>query len=124
MSLAALRGEVVLVYFFSTWCFPCLVEMKTLTTLQQENESKGFHVVAVGMDLEGAKVLKPFAESAQAPYPILIADDTVRRGESPYGLIRSLPTSYLLDRQGHVAAAYEGPADPTALQSLVGELVR
>src|SRR6185436_13396912 len=56
-----LYGRVVLVSFFATWCFPCLAEIPTLKRLQTTYAPKGLSVVAVGLDLEGALVLEPFA---------------------------------------------------------------
>lgn len=76
------------------------------------------------MDLEGAKVLLPFEQTGEARYPILIANDEVRAGESPFGAIRELPTTFVLDRDGKVAAAYTGPADPRKLEALVQKLLR
>jgi thiol-disulfide isomerase/thioredoxin len=113
-----------LVYFFATWCMPCLMELKTLTALQHQYETKGFSVVAVGMDLEGRRLLAPFAQSYQFPFPVLVASDEVRSGQSPYGTILKVPTTVLLDRQGHVVAAVEGISDPAGLQRTVADLLR
>ncbi len=123
-DLARLGGRVVLVTFFATWCFPCLVEQPSLAALHERFSGRGFSVVAVGMDLEGRKVLAPFVEAQRVPYPVLLADDEVRSGRSPYGPIPALPTTFLLDRTGKLVAAYEGPADPKALAELVDRLTR
>ncbi|MGC4117849.1 MAG: TlpA disulfide reductase family protein [Myxococcales bacterium] len=123
-GLAQLSGKVGAVYFFSTWCLPCLQELKTLSTLQSKYAAQGFAVIAIGLDLEGAKVLAPFEKASALPFPVLVADSYLRSGESPYGIIRSVPTTVLLDREGKIAAAYEGPADPLKLDSAVENLVR
>lgn len=123
-DLAQLSGKVGAIYFFATWCLPCLQELKTLSALETKFADKGFAVVAVGMDLEGAKVLAPFQKATNLPFPVLVADRYLRSGESPYGVIRAVPTTVLLDRQGKIAAAYEGPADPLKLESAVDSLVR
>jgi thiol-disulfide isomerase/thioredoxin len=123
-DLAQLKGQVVLVYFFSTWCLPCLAELKVLATLQDEQGKKGFAVVAIGMDLEGSTVLEPFAESMQLPFPVLLADSFVRSGETAYGPVREVPTTVLLDRTGSAVAAYGGPADPLGLQQTIARLVK
>ena len=123
-DFSQLSQKVGLVYFFSTWCLPCLQELKTLATLQHKYEAQRFAVVAVGLDLEGAKVLRPFEQASSLPFPILVADEYLRSGRSPYGVIRSVPTSVMLDREGRIAAAYEGPADPLELERAVGGLVR
>lgn len=114
-----LKEKVVLVSFFATWCFPCLVELPALQALHEQYAEKGFTVVSVGMDLEGARVLRPFAESYAIPYPVLIATDAMRNGDSPYGLIRALPSSVLLGRDGEVRAAWSGIASP----ELIGKAI-
>lgn len=123
-DFTALHGQAAIVYFFATWCLPCLAELETLESLHQEAAPEGLQVVAVGMDLNGPKVLLPFARGAGLPFDVLLADDELREGRSPYGRIRSVPTTVVLDRQGRVAAAYEGPADPQGLRTLVRELLR
>jgi thiol-disulfide isomerase/thioredoxin len=105
-----LSGQVVLVNFFATWCFPCMAEVPTLEALQKTYGPQGFRVVAVGMDLEGEKVLVPFADYHALNYTVLVADETIRSGQSVFGPIIALPTSFLLDRQGRAVGGWQGVA--------------
>ncbi|HYI02201.1 TlpA disulfide reductase family protein [Hyalangium sp.] len=105
-----LTGRVVLVNFMATWCFPCVAEVPTLEALQRDYGPQGFQVVAVGMDLEGAKVLAPFADHYTLRYPVLLADERIISGQSVFGPIMALPTSFILDRQGRVVGAWQGMA--------------
>ncbi|MCE9671139.1 TlpA family protein disulfide reductase [Myxococcus stipitatus] len=107
-DVRALSGKVVLVSFFATWCFPCLADIPTLEALQKEYGARGFQVVSVGMDLEGAKVLAPFAAHYAPNYPVLVATDWMRDGRSAFGPIKALPSTVLLDRRGRAVAAWEG----------------
>lgn len=104
---AELRGQVVLVTFFATWCFPCMAEIPTLEALQRDYGPRGFRVVAVGMDLEGRRVLEPFAEHYALNYPVLLADERIIEGQSVFGPIRSLPTAVVLDREGRAVAGWQ-----------------
>jgi thiol-disulfide isomerase/thioredoxin len=104
----ALGGKVVLVSFFATWCFPCLAEMPTLEALQRDYGPRGFQVVSVGMDLDGEKVLVPFAEHYALRYPVLVATDAMREGRSAFGPIKGLPSTILLDRRGRAVAGWQG----------------
>ena len=124
LDVGALRGKVVLVSFFATWCFPCLANLPVLEKLQKDNAARGFTVVAVGMDLEGATVLEPWTRQYEPPYPVLVADDRVRGGGPPFGRIGTLPATVLLSRDGKVLLAFEGVASPEQLLAAVGEAVR
>ncbi|HLL01355.1 MAG TPA: TlpA disulfide reductase family protein [Myxococcaceae bacterium] len=110
LNPADLTGQVVLVSFFATWCFPCLAEIPTLEALQRDYGPRGFRVVAVGMDLEGARVLGPFADHYALNYPVLLADERIIAGQSVFGPIRELPTTVILDREGRAVAAWHGVA--------------
>lgn len=121
---AALSGKVVLVTFVATWCFPCLTDLATLDTLERELGAQGFKQVLVGLDLEGRRVLEPFAEQYALRYPLLVGDDRLRSGQTPFGQIRELPARVLFDRQGQVIAAYSGVVQPRELEAKVREALR
>lgn len=112
-------GNVVLVSFFATWCFPCLAEVPTLQALQRDYGDQGVRVVAVGMDLEGAKVLEPFAYTMEVNYPVLIADERISEGRSAFGPIRELPTTFVLDRDGKALGAWQGVAPHKAVAEAI-----
>jgi thiol-disulfide isomerase/thioredoxin len=119
-----LSGKVVLVSFFATWCFPCLAEMPTLEALQKEYGAKGFQVVAVGMDLDEAKVLAPFADNYALRYPVLVSDESMRAGESAFGPIRALPSTVLLDKRGRAVAAWQGVEGHTEVAKAIEKLLK
>jgi thiol-disulfide isomerase/thioredoxin len=105
---AELQDRVVVVAFFATWCFPCLAEMPMLERLQDELGPKGLQVIGVGMDLEGAQVLAPFAEHYGLRFPVLEADRALIEGRSAYGTVQALPTVAVLDRRGRLVDAWTG----------------
>lgn len=119
-----LSGRVVLVNFMATWCFPCMAELPALEALQREYGPQGLQVVAVGMDLEGDTVLAPFADHYQLRYPVLVADDRIRSGESPFGPIGALPTSFILDRQGRAVGAWQGVAGQEDMAKAVEKVLK
>ncbi|MBS1150789.1 MAG: Thioredoxin [Myxococcaceae bacterium] len=108
------HGRVTVVTFIATWCFPCLVDLPVLTKLQKDHPSD-LVVVLIGMDLEGRKVLEPFAEMNELRLPLIVADDQVRAGETPFGPIKQLPTRFIFRRDGTLSFAYAGVAEPKAL---------
>ncbi|WNG36886.1 TlpA family protein disulfide reductase [Archangium violaceum] len=119
-----LSGRVVLVAFFATWCFPCVAELPTLEALQKEYGPQGFQVVLVGMDLEGAKTLAPFADQYALNFPMLVSDERMQQGQSAFGLIPALPAAFLLDKEGQVAGAWQGVASYEDTSQAVEKLLR
>ncbi|MBU8894814.1 TlpA family protein disulfide reductase [Corallococcus sp. H22C18031201] len=119
-----LSGKVVLVSFFATWCFPCLADMPTLEALQKQYGPQGFQVVAVGMDIEEAKVLVPFADHYALNYPVLVSDAYMRAGQTAYGPIRALPSTVLLDKRGRAVAAWQGIEGQAEVAKAIEKLLR
>ncbi len=116
---AALEGRVTVVNFFATWCFPCLGQLILLADYQKDLGPRGLQVVAIGMDLEGARVLDLFAQAQGHPFPILIANEEVRRGETPFGRIPVLPVTFLLDREGRIVRGWPGLPEPEELRDAI-----
>ena len=116
-------GRVTVVTFIATWCFPCLVDLPVLTKLQREHPDD-LEVVLVGMDLEGRKVLEPFAAMNELHLPLIVANDRVRAGETPFGQIKELPTRFIFRRDGTLSFAYVGVAEPKALIDAVERELR
>lgn len=115
---------MVLASFFATWCFPCIAELPVLEKLQRTHEAQGFTVVLVGLDLEGATVIAPFADHYALPFPVLVADEQLRAGLAPFGRVTALPTSFLFDRDGRLVFAYQGVAAAEDLMRVVATAVK
>jgi len=102
------RGKVVLLDFWATWCTGCKKEIPWFSEFQKTYGDKGFAVVGVSLDEDGWKVLRPFLDDHKVPYQMLLGDNPMAQR---YG-IGNLPDTFLIDRQGKVAAAYkEGLVD-------------
>jgi peroxiredoxin len=99
--LADFRGTVVLLNFWATWCPPCRAEMPSMETLYHAYKEQGFVILAVSSDVQGAAVVQPFMAQYRLSFPSLL--DTTGRVHGLYG-VRSIPTSYLLDRHGRVVS--------------------
>lgn len=118
LSLAQYKGKVVLVNFWATWCEPCLVEIPWLIEMQQKYSAKGFTVLGVAMDEEGASVVTPWVQKerfdvngskSQMNYPIVIGNDAAA---DKFGGLLGYPTSVLISRDGKILKRITGIISP------------
>ena len=104
VRLQKYRGKVVVLDFWATWCHGCKQEIPWFAEIQKKFARKGVAVVGVSLDEDGWKVLRPFLAEARIPYRMVLGNDATAQS---YG-IESMPDTFLIDRQGRVAAAYRG----------------
>lgn len=104
----SLHGQVVLVEFFATWCLPCLQVTPRYIELYEQCRDKGFTVLAVAMDEQGAQVVQPFVDYLRVPYPVVLPNKRVLDGQTPLGNVTAIPYSVLLDREGRVIEGFAG----------------
>jgi len=123
VQLRELRGKVVLLNFWATWCAPCLQEMPSMERLYQTFKQTSFVLLAVSMDRQGVEVAQPFAENLKLTFPILL--DPTSEVARQYG-VRGLPTTYLIDPDGLLIGAAVGARDwhRTEAKALIASLVR
>jgi peroxiredoxin len=107
-SLNDYRGQVVLLNFWATWCAPCRKEMPSIQTLWDHYKAKDFVVLAVSEDDTERKQIANFISKIKVNFPILL-DHDLKIGDS-YRL-PGLPTSYLIGRDGNIAATIVGTQD-------------
>jgi thiol-disulfide isomerase/thioredoxin len=105
LYLGDLRGRVVLVNFWATWCAPCKVEIPWFNEFQTRYRDQGLTVVGIALDDEGWAAVRPFATQQQIGYPVAVANDAVT---SAFGGITALPATFIVDRQGRVGATHIG----------------
>jgi peroxiredoxin len=106
-SLAALRGRVVLLNFWATWCKPCEDEMPAMQRLYDALGGTGFELLAVSVD-EGDEEVRAFRDRLGLRFPIL--RDPAKEASSAYQSFR-FPESWLIDRDGTIVARYIGPRE-------------
>jgi cytochrome c biogenesis protein CcmG/thiol:disulfide interchange protein DsbE len=99
-KLSDLKGKVVLLNFWATWCGPCALEIPWFEQFEQQYRSKGLEIVGVSMDEEGWSIVKPYIAEHKINYRVLLGNDSV--GEL-YGGVDSLPTTFIIDREGRFA---------------------
>ncbi len=79
VSLEALRGKIVVIDFWATWCPPCIFQIPILNTLYEARKDAGVVVLGVSVDTEGRDVVAPYAEENEILYPVLLGDESLAR---------------------------------------------
>jgi peroxiredoxin len=108
VALSDLRGKIVLINFWATWCGPCRVEMPAMEQLYRAYSRKDFEILAVSTDPQGVAVTRPFQQENHLTFPIL--HDAEYRVGLAYGA-RSLPMTFVVDREGVVRQQIFGARD-------------
>ncbi len=116
------RGQVVFINFWATWCPPCREEMPAMERLFQQSTKDGLVMLAVSVDAD-PKVIAPFV--AEQRFTFTVGLDPKMELADTYG-VRALPATFIVDREGHLAALALGPRawDAAASQALVRGLSR
>jgi len=125
LALSDLRGKVVFVNFWATWCGPCQEEIPSLIEMQNKYASKGFTVLGIAMDDEGKNLVAPFVAKEKYDvngqqllinYPVVIGDD---EATDKFGGILGYPTSFLISRSGKQLMKFQGPPDLDLVEKAV-----
>lgn len=116
----SLRGKVVLLNFWATWCPPCRIEMPGFQRVHDEYVDRGFTVLGVSTDAAGRRPVLDFLRDRKITYPVAMATG---RMVNDYGGARVLPTSFLMDREGRVRHEVRGYFAEIALRKAVGRLL-
>lgn len=121
VNLADYRGKVVLVNFWATWCGPCEAEIPWFIEFEKKYKDQGFAVLGVSMDDDGWKSVRPYIASHKINYRIMIGSEVVSQ---QFGEIESLPTSFVLDREGRIASNHVGLVDKVDYQNEIVKLLQ
>lgn len=116
LSLSALRGKVVVVNFWGSWCAPCRAESAALETVAKATASKGVSFVGVDERDSRPNALS-FVRGHGVSYPSIFDDDGSLAAAWPAAA--GPPYTFIIDRQGRIAARYLGGVTPDDLQSAV-----
>jgi thiol-disulfide isomerase/thioredoxin len=104
INAASLRGKVVIVNFWATWCGPCRAEIPDLVALQEKYKDT-LQVIGISEDEAGVEVVKRFAVEHKINYPVAMTTPEI---EKMYPGISALPTSFILDRESRIVQKHVG----------------
>lgn len=120
ISLDDLKGKVVLIDFWATWCGPCRYEIPTLNALYEKYQDRGFELIGMTVDRGQVSQVAASATKLGLRYPVVWADEQVQMA---FGGIRVVPTKFLLDKEGNVRKRYEGVVPEEVLQNDIDSLL-
>ncbi len=129
VTLSSLKGKVVVLNFWATWCEPCQVEIPWMIELQQKNADKGLTILGAAMDDEGKSVVEPYVQKTEFDvdgqkmkmnYPIVLGTDDIA---SKFGGLIGLPTTVVITRDGKIAKRFIGLANRDQLEKQVRALL-
>jgi thiol-disulfide isomerase/thioredoxin len=122
MSLSDLKGQVVLINFWASWCGPCRQEMPVLEQLYKKYKPAGFTLLGVNVEPKSADAVG-FLKSTPVSFPILF--DTDSKVSKLYE-VAGMPSTVILDRTGKVRYVHHGykPGEESEYQDQIRSLVR
>ena len=122
VALGDLKGQVVLINFWATWCGPCRKEMPLLEQIQKKYAPLGFTMLGVNVE-EDTRMMDAFLKDVPVSFPILL--DPVN-GVSKLYNVSAMPSTVIVDRKGNVRFIHQGyqPGDESKYQDLIRQLIR
>jgi thiol-disulfide isomerase/thioredoxin len=120
LDWSRLRGEVVLLDFWATWCVPCRKSMPELQAIQ-DRYSNGFRVIGVSIDDKGPGPVKKFVRSKKIRYAIAVDSEKAPAWEA--FRVKAVPAAFLVDARGQIVAQWTGALDPQKVEEKVKELL-
>ncbi len=115
--LSQLKGKVVVLDFWATWCGPCRESIPHLVQLYNNNRENGFELVGMAVDKGDVETVRKFVKSMDIPYPIVVAPDDVVKSYR----VNSIPATILIDKEGNIRERITG-FNSTIAQELTGKV--
>ncbi len=120
VELAKLKGKVVVVNYWATWCGPCRMEIPGFLEVYKQYKGKGLEIVGVSLDEDGWSVVKPYIAKVGITYPVVMADEIL---QTAYGRIEAIPTTFIVDKTGNIVDRHVGYMDKTAFEKKIKGLL-
>jgi thiol-disulfide isomerase/thioredoxin len=121
IELSKLKGKVVLVNFWATWCPPCRAEIPDFIEVYKTYKSKGFEIVGIALDEDGWLKVTPYVEEVKINYPIVLGSAKVVQ---QYGGIDAIPMTFIVDKKGYIVDSQMGLLSKELLEQKLKSLLK
>ncbi|MET0646515.1 MAG: cytochrome c biogenesis protein/redoxin [Pyrinomonadaceae bacterium] len=118
IKVSELRGQVVLLNFWATWCVPCRSEIPSLNDMQRDLSSRGFKVVGVTTE-DSADLVREYQKDVRQEYTVALGDAGVANKYA----VGVLPTTFIIDRQGRIRHKIIGEKSRAQFEALINPLL-
>ena len=120
VRVADYKGKVLLLNFWATWCVPCKAEMPWFEEFERKYKDRGFAVLGASLDEDGWQVVKPYLDEHKLNYRIILANPEMAQ---LYGVVDALPTTFVIDAQGRIAAIHTGLVSKATYATQIEQLL-
>jgi peroxiredoxin len=122
IKLSDYKGKIVLLDFWATWCGPCRMAVPDLVSLKSQYKSKDVEIIGISLDQEGTKdEVIPFIKEYKINYPVVYG---TMKTAMDYGNISSIPTSFIINKDGKIAASFLGVVEKSKYQNKINQLLK
>ena len=125
-KVADLKGKVLLLNMWATWCGPCRGEMPSLVKMQDEHRDKGFEIIGLNTDDGDSKeMVEDFAKEMKLNYMLVWANTAMQNGLLKISNFNGIPQSFVIDRDGNLRGVFRGggKAEVKLMEELVAKVV-
>ncbi|TSI09754.1 TlpA family protein disulfide reductase [Lysinibacillus sp. BW-2-10] len=118
INLSDLRGKIVILNFWATWCPPCRAEMPHMQSFYEKNKDNGVEIIAVNLTAldEGKQAVEKFVNEYGLTFPVVL-DENGSVGKL-YEIL-TIPTSYIIDAEGRIFQKFVGSMDEQIMEDMI-----
>ncbi|MBW1810043.1 MAG: TlpA family protein disulfide reductase [Deltaproteobacteria bacterium] len=123
VNLSEFRGQVLLVDIFNTWSQSSMLAITGYAGLYRRYHQQGLSCLGIALDKLGSRVVRPYVEGMDIPYPVALADEAIRQGRSPLGDVSITPMLLIFDRSGILKKIFLGFVPIEQVERIIEKLL-